>query len=284
MKKISRRKTFCKININKQKKTMSYRNLVESLDPSRILKEFDVVPIEQTSGAPTSAGSADSSEEVFIGADEEQVRLMEELCIVVDYKDEPIAAATKKVCHLNENINKGLLHRAFSVFLFDEEDKLLLQQRADGKITFSNMWTNTCCSHPLAVPTEINGVEGATNAARRKLDHELGIPIDNIPFDAFKFVKRIHYMAPSGGPWGEHEVDYIFVVKCQRDKLTLFPNANEVGDVRWVSSKELRSMMEDTSLVFTPWFKLICESYLFKWWDDLDSVSQHRSDTIDCLL
>jgi isopentenyl-diphosphate delta-isomerase len=54
-----------------------------------------------------------------------------------------------------ENINKGLLHRAFSVFLFNSENKLLLQQRANEKITFPDLWTNTCCSHPLNTPLEL---------------------------------------------------------------------------------------------------------------------------------
>jgi isopentenyl-diphosphate delta-isomerase len=53
------------------------------------------------------------------------------------------------------NINKGLLHRAFSVFLFDSQNRLLLQQRASEKITFPDMWTNTCCSHPLNTPDEL---------------------------------------------------------------------------------------------------------------------------------
>lgn len=70
------------------------------------------------------------------GYDEEQVRLMDEVCIVLDENDMPIGSASKKVCHLMENIDKGLLHRAFSVFLFDSENRLLLQQRASEKITF----------------------------------------------------------------------------------------------------------------------------------------------------
>jgi isopentenyl-diphosphate Delta-isomerase len=82
--------------------------------------------------------------------DPEQSRLMSERCIVVTPDDVPIGALDKKTCHLMGNINKGLLHRAFSVFVFRPEDgKLLLQQRATEKITFPDMWTNTCCSHPL---------------------------------------------------------------------------------------------------------------------------------------
>jgi isopentenyl-diphosphate Delta-isomerase len=112
--------------------------------------------------------------------------------------------------HLMTNIDKGLLHRAFSVFVFNSKSELLLQQRATEKITFPDMWTNTCCSHPLGIPGE-GGVElaeavmGAKRAAQRKLDHELGIKAAQVPIENFKFLTRIHYKAPSNGKWGEHE-------------------------------------------------------------------------------
>jgi isopentenyl-diphosphate delta-isomerase len=109
-----------------------------------------------------------------------------------------------------KNINAGLLHRAFSVFLFDSSNRLLLQQRAAEKITFPDMWTNTCCSHPLGVPGETGAdldtaVMGVKRAAQRKLDHELGITAKQVPIDDFRFLTRIHYLAPSDGTWGEHE-------------------------------------------------------------------------------
>lgn len=108
------------------------------------------------------------------------------------------------------NIDKGLLHRAFSVFLFNDKNELLLQQRATEKITFPDMWTNTCCSHPLSIPTEtganlVDSIAGAKRAAQRKLDHELGIKTEQVPFEDFHFLTRIHYKAPSDGKWGEHE-------------------------------------------------------------------------------
>lgn len=108
------------------------------------------------------------------------------------------------------NIDKGLLHRAFSVFLFDDQNRLLLQQRASEKITFPDMWTNTCCSHPLSIPGETGSslpesVDGVKRAAQRKLDHELGIKMEQVPFEDFHFLTRIHYKAPSDGKWGEHE-------------------------------------------------------------------------------
>lgn len=108
------------------------------------------------------------------------------------------------------NIDKGLLHRAFSVFLFNDKNELLLQQRASEKITFPDMWTNTCCSHPLMIPGETGSnlaecVEGVKHAAQRKLDHELGILKEQVPLEHFRFLTRIHYKAPSDGKWGEHE-------------------------------------------------------------------------------
>ena len=112
------------------------------------------------------------------------------------------------------NIDKGLLHRAFSVFLFDSNNRLLLQQRASEKITFPDMWTNTCCSHPLGVPGETGAeleeaVHGVRRAAQRKLDQELGIAAEGVPLDKFQFLTRIHYKAPSDGKWGEHESEPI---------------------------------------------------------------------------
>lgn len=110
---------------------------------------------------------------------------------------------------------RSLLHRAFSVFLFRPSDgRLLMQKRASEKITFPDMWTNTCCSHPLAVKQEMipEGTLGVRRAAQRKLHHELGIPNAQVPLDGFVYITRIHYLAPSSGLWGEHESEYIFYI------------------------------------------------------------------------
>jgi len=199
-----------------------------------------------------------------------QSSLMEERCIVVDENDNPINALDKKTCHLMENINQGLLHRAFSVFLFRPSDgKLLLQQRASEKITFPDMWTNTCCSHPLD-GFEEEKVEqaqlGVKTAASRKLEHELGIPKAQTPVDQFQYLTRIHYLAPSTGPWGEHEVDYILFLTADVD---VNPNPNEVRDLKYVSKEELQTMFDDQENSFTPWFKLIARDFLFGWWEIL---------------
>ena len=100
-----------------------------------------------------------------------------------------------------------MLHRAFSVFLFNSEGKLLLQQRAHSKITFPLMWTNTCCSHPLHVADELEAANqiGVKRAAQRKLFQELGIAPEEVPLEAFTFLTRMHYKAASDPVWGEHE-------------------------------------------------------------------------------
>jgi len=202
--------------------------------------------------------------------DPEQSRLMDEKCILVDEQDNAIGAMDKKTCHLMENINKGLLHRAFSAFVFRPSDgKLLLQQRASEKITFPDMWTNTCCSHPLDdFPEEkIEGAQlGVRVAASRKLEHELGIPRSETPVDEFQYLTRIHYLAPSNGMWGEHEVDYILFLTAN---VTITPNLNEIQDHKYVSKEELKAMFDDSANAFTPWFKLIARDFLFGWWDEL---------------
>ncbi|KZZ99551.1 isopentenyl-diphosphate delta-isomerase [Moelleriella libera RCEF 2490] len=215
----------------------------------------------------------DTSSEALSGHDEEQIRLMDEVCIVLDDNDVPVGKASKKLCHLMSNIDKGLLHRAFSCFLFNEKNELLLQQRASEKITFPDMWTNTCCSHPLAVSGETgsnlsDAVEGVKRAAQRKLEHELGIKKEQVPIEKFRFLTRIHYKAPSDGKWGEHEIDYILFIKTPVD---VDPNPNEVQATQYVSPDKLKQLFEDPSLKFTPWFKLICTSMLFEWWENLDS-------------
>ncbi|KAK4251562.1 hypothetical protein VTI28DRAFT_6166 [Corynascus sepedonium] len=215
----------------------------------------------------------DTSGAALEGHDEEQIRLMDEVCIVLDENDLPIGTASKKLCHLMTNIDKGLLHRAFSVFLFNDKNELLLQQRASEKITFPDMWTNTCCSHPLNVSNETgsnlpDAVLGVKHAAQRKLEHELGIKKEQVPLEDFHFLTRIHYKAPSDGQWGEHEIDYILFIKANVD---LAPNPNEVQATQYVAADRLKQMFEDPSLKFTPWFKLICNSMLFEWWAHLDS-------------
>ena len=118
------------------------------------------------------------------GYDEKQVQMMEENCIVVDKDDNIIGPDTKVNCHLGE----GKLHRAFSVLLFNSSGELLIQKRAADKITFPSIWANSCCSHPLHIDNEIEGVEGAKLAAMRKMEQELGIDQNLIDLEQLYFI------------------------------------------------------------------------------------------------
>lgn len=208
--------------------------------------------------------------------DEQQVQLLAEMCILIDENDNKIGAETKKNCHLNENIEKGLLHRAFSVFLFNTENKLLLQQRSDAKITFPGCFTNTCCSHPLSNPHELeeNDAIGVRRAAQRRLKAELGIPMEEVPPEEINYLTRIHYKAQSDGIWGEHEIDYILFV---RKNVTLNPDPNEIKSYCYVTKEELEELLKKAAsgeIKITPWFQIIAETFLFKWWDNLNHLNQ----------
>ncbi|XP_034027728.1 isopentenyl-diphosphate Delta-isomerase 1 [Thalassophryne amazonica] len=211
--------------------------------------------------------------------DEKQVQLLSEMCILIDENDCKIGADTKKNCHLNSNIDRGLLHRAFSVFIFNNEGKLLLQQRSDAKITFPGCFTNTCCSHPLHTPRELEEKDaiGVKRAAQRRLQAELGIPVEQVTPDQMTYLTRIHYKAQSDSVWGEHEIDYILFMQ---KNVELNPDPNEIKSHCYVSKDELKSMLEKakhSELEVTPWFSLIARNFLFEWWDNL----QNLKDFID---
>lgn len=213
--------------------------------------------------------------------------MVKDECILLNNDDEIIGHSSKKDSHIFSKKNpRGLLHRAFSVFLFNEEGKLLLQQRAQDKITFPGVWTNTCCSHPLYgfEPSEVDSpddvasgaVPGVKNAAIRKLEHELGISPKKLKGSDFKFLTRLHYWAAdvvTHGPkstWGEHEIDYILFIK---KKVTLKANPEEVCDTKYVTLAELQEMMKpESGLLWSPWFRIIAEQFLVHWWKDLDAT------------
>jgi isopentenyl-diphosphate delta-isomerase type 1 len=187
---------------------------------------------------------------------------------------------------------RAKLHRAFSVFLFNEENELLLQQRAASKITFPNVWTNTCCSHPLSglggseidSPADVakGDPAGAKRAAVRKMLHELGVPAEQVPLAKFKFLTRLHYWAADvvthgpDSPFGEHEIDYILFIKAgsRQQPVTCDLNPEEVSAVQYVSPDQLRALMRpESGLLWSPWFRIIAERFLLpRWWPDLDAT------------
>jgi isopentenyl-diphosphate delta-isomerase len=210
--------------------------------------------------------------------DAQQLKFMdEEFCILVDRQDNATGFASKRTCHLNANIfdtPTPLLHRAFSVLLFNERNELLLQKRAADKITFADYWTNTCCSHPLhgRTPDESAHVDGVRVAAVRKLEHELGIVVADLGA-RFQPVTRVRYAARSNETWGESEIDYILLVRVNEADTPLAPNANEVSATQYVSRERMQAMLTDGT-VLTPWFRLLCDNFLFGWWDRLEAQKE----------
>lgn len=224
-------------------------------------------------------------------------------CLLVDEDDQIIGSASKFDAHrFTPGEPSGLLHRAFSVFLFNEKDELLLQQRASHKITFPNVWTNTCCSHPLSgyTPDEVDdaeavasgNVKGIMAAAQRKLEHELGIDChSNLPIENIRYIGRIHYSAPmsasstsnmpedpytekDGGHWGESEIDYVLFGRIREEQLrkSLEPNPEEVREYKFVTQEVLQEMMADPTLQWSPWFRLLAQTSLPTWWGDLENA------------
>ncbi|PWA49821.1 isopentenyl pyrophosphate isomerase [Artemisia annua] len=252
----------------------------KSLPKSQLLFPSSVtVPLRRRYSALTAAMGDDS------GMDAVQRRLMfDDECILVDESDNVVGHDTKYNCHLMEKIETGkMLHRAFSVFLFNSKYELLLQQRSGTKVTFPLVWTNTCCSHPLYRESELisEDVLGVRNAAQRKLLDELGIPAEDVPVDQFTPVSRMLYKAPSDGKWGEHELDYLlFIVR----DVAVNPNPDEVAAIKFVNQEELKELLRkadagEEGLKLSPWFRLVVDNFLYKWWDHVQKGS--LSEAID---
>ena len=221
----------------------------------------------------------------------DQAAMMEsDMLIVVDENDIVVkdVAVSKKQAHaFNLDQPRGVAHRAFSFFVFNKNKEMLLTRRADSKITFPGVWTNTACSHPLhgMTPNEVDEVPaaypnfpGIKHAAIRKLKHELGIDPKYVPHDEIQFVSRFHYWAAdtktygSEAPWGEHEVDYVLFLHCQDEEPVVVANPDEVDEIKYVSIEGLKEMFEDPSLLWSPWFLGIMEAGGFDWWQDLDNT------------
>ena len=156
------------------------------------------------------------------------------LLIAVDEHDRETGFVRKMTAH-----RKGILHRAFSVFVFDEAGRLLLQRRADDKYHSGGLWSNTCCSHPRAG-------ESLLEAAHRRLREEMGL---ECPLRAvFSFA----YRAALDGGLVEHEFDHVVVGRFEGAPA---PDAREVGAWKWERVVAIQAQLADDPRAFTAWFK-----------------------------
>ena len=166
--------------------------------------------------------------------------MKEEKVILVDRKDNPVGTLPKMEAH-----EKGVLHRAFSVFILNQKGELMLQQRALHKYHSPGLWTNTCCSHQR---------EGEENlqAGTRRLEEEMGfsVPLEEL----FSFI----YKAPFDNGLTEHELDHVMLGYYEGIPEI---NSDEVNAWKWMSLNEIASDLTVNPESYTVWFKIIFERF-----------------------
>ena len=198
--------------------------------------------------------------------DNSQKKFLNDELILVDENDNNIGSISKLNGHLIINKNKNP-HRAFSIFLFDSKNRLLIQKRAKKKITFPLLWTNTCCSHPLNKENQ-NTPDKITNALVERLNYELGIKTEN---NIYKLIDKILYRAPSNELYEEFELDYLFMAKLDGDSddnsyiygknnLKNIINKDEIDDIKFDTIENILNEIQIHPDQFTPWFKILIKS------------------------
>ena len=156
--------------------------------------------------------------------------------ILVDINDSETGTMEKMEAH-----QKGLLHRAFSVFIFNSKGELLLQKRAKDKYHSGGLWTNACCSHPFPG-------ENTLSAAKRRLMEEMGMNCDLE--HAFSFIYKVNL----DKGMTEHELDHVFIgVSDESPKL----NVHEVEDFKYVTLEQAEQLIKNNPESLTEWFKIV---------------------------
>ena len=165
--------------------------------------------------------------------------MTKEEVILVDTKDRPIGIMEKMEAHQSG----GKLHRAFSAFVFNKNNELLLQRRALSKYHSGGLWTNTCCSHPRPG-------EDTIEAGKRRMEEELGISCKLK--EAFTFI----YKEPLDNETTEYEFDHVLIGRFDGE---LHLNHEEVERIKWLSLSEISNLMNEHPEDFTVWFKIAFE-------------------------
>lgn len=166
--------------------------------------------------------------------------MIEEQVILVNEKDEQIGLMPKMEAH-----EKAVLHRAFSVFVFNDKNELMLQQRAADKYHSPLLWTNSCCSHQRDGESNIE-------AGKRRLQEEMGFVCE------LEEVTSFIYKAPFDNGLTEHELDHIMIGYYNDDPII---NKDEVESFNWMLIEDVKKDIADRPEVYTEWFKIIFEKY-----------------------
>ena len=166
--------------------------------------------------------------------------MSKEKVILVDENDNQVGLMPKLEAH-----QKGLLHRAFSIFIFNSKYELLLQKRASSKYHSGGLWTNTCCSHPREG-------EEILDAAKRRLIEEMGIETS---------LRKVHdfiYKAELDNNLTEHEFDHVFYGIYNEDPII---NKDEADDFKWIDMDSLNEDIKTNGDNYTIWFKIAFEYF-----------------------
>jgi isopentenyl-diphosphate delta-isomerase len=166
--------------------------------------------------------------------------MKEEQVILVNEKDEPIGLMNKMEAH-----EKAILHRAFSVFILNDNNEVMLQQRAAHKYHSPLLWTNTCCSHQRAGETNIQ-------AGKRRLYEEMGFEVELK--ELFHFI----YKAPFDNGLTEHELDHVMIGYSNSEPLI---NPEEVARWKWMKIEAIKDDMIQNPAEYTVWFKIIFDQF-----------------------
>ncbi|MBQ4914421.1 isopentenyl-diphosphate Delta-isomerase [Maribacter sp. MMG018] len=166
--------------------------------------------------------------------------MKEEEVILVNEKDEQIGTMPKMEAH-----EKAVLHRAFSVFVLNDKNEIMLQQRAAHKYHSPLLWTNTCCSHQRVGETNIV-------AGKRRLQEEMGFKTDLK--ELFSFI----YKAPFDNGLTEHELDHVMLGYYNNEPVI---NTDEVEDWKWMTPVDVKNDIEKNPDEYTAWFKIIFEKF-----------------------
>ncbi len=164
----------------------------------------------------------------------------EEFVILVNEQDEQIGLMPKLEAH-----KKGVLHRAFSVFIFNDEDELMMQQRTLSKYHSPGLWTNTCCSHQ-------RDRESSIEAGTRRLKEEMGFTT------ALSETTSFIYKAPFDNGLTEHELDHILVGKYNSEPVI---NEDEVCSWKWMPLEAVKEDIKTQPEIYTEWFKIIFDKF-----------------------
>ena len=183
----------------------------------------------------------------------EIVSFESELLILVNSDDEPIGHETKSKCHHG----RGILHRAFSILIFNSQNQLLLQQRSSQKRLWGGYWANSCCSHPRQG-------ESMDEATARRLGQELGLRC------SLTFLYKFEYQARFEERGSEHELCWVYAGRCD-DEPTV--NPNEIAAWRWIDPEALDVEMVKNADQFSPWFQIEWAEIRDNHWQTIKSLA-----------